>query len=98
MKHFFQVFSKIFYGSGLLSVAFLAIIFVQWIWVIRGWLGLKAQSLIPLVGGVIGCLAIYTSHVTEARHLWWIPFILDPGSALMLLNGIYHSMGRKSGE
>lgn len=90
MTEAIQTFCRALLAGGLFSAGFLAVSAVQWYWVIRGWMGMKSPSLIPLVGGVLGFLALYTADVPGAMRFCWVPFLLDPGSGLMLCNGVYH--------
>lgn len=90
-----QIFCSALIAGGLLSIGFLALSAVQWYWVIRGWMGKKSHSLIPLLAGVLGFLALYTSDVPGAMRLCWVPFVLDPGSGLMLCNGLYNALFKR---
>jgi hypothetical protein len=78
------VFFDALYGGGLLSLAFLILSGVQWFWVVRGWMGGKPKSLIPFVGGILGCLGIFLSGVPGSISFCWLPFIIDPGSIWMI--------------
>ena len=94
MKYSFQLFWEAMYGGGLLSLIFAGLSSVNWIRVVRGWCGQKSGSLVPLFGGLVGCAAVLLSGVSEAKKLWWVPFVLDPGSLLMVLDGVYYAIKR----
>lgn len=46
-------------------------------------------SWIPFVGGVLGAAAIFILPVRELHGYWWVPFLLDWGSAPGLLHAAY---------
>jgi len=50
---------------------------------IRGTTG----SQIPLFGGLAGCLALVVAPLDLSRW-WWVPLLIDPGSALLILGTI----------
>lgn len=91
MANAIQTFWSALMAGGLLSIGFVAVSAVQWFWVIRGWMGIKSRSLVPLLGGILGFFAIYTSGVPGAMKFCWVPFIVDPGSALMICSALYHA-------
>jgi hypothetical protein len=39
----------------------------------------KTGSLVPLLGGVLGSVALLILPVAAPGRLWWDPFLLDPG-------------------
>jgi hypothetical protein len=39
----------------------------------------KTGSLVPLLGGVLGSVALLILPAAATRRLWWGPFLLDPG-------------------
>ena len=49
-------------------------------WCTRG----KSGSLVPLVGGLSGIGACVTLPFQNLRHWWWIPLIVDLGSAYLV--------------
>ena len=57
------------------------------IWFTREVLKKRAASWVPLVGGIIGILGIYTIPLPEARRWWYMPLILDYGC----LPGLAHT-------
>ncbi len=44
--------------------------------------GERAPSMIPLLGGLAGMIAIIAAPLPALKPWFWIPFLLDPGSAL----------------
>ena len=47
-------------------------------------LGLRRRgvpSWIPLIGGVVGSLGCLVAPYDQIRTLWWVPFVVDWGSA-----------------
>lgn len=43
------------------------------------------SSQIPFVGGLIGGIACALSPIAAIRPFWWLPPILDPGCAFLLI-------------
>jgi len=95
MKFYPDTFIAILWEGGLLSLAFLYLISLQWFWVIQGWRKKKNKSLVPLIGGMLGALMVWFSDEPDRIYYLWMPFMLDPGSGLMLLNGFYHFLMKK---
>lgn len=55
-------------------------ILANW-WIIVSWLiWRKRASLIPLVGGALGCMGCALSPFDVLNRYWWAPFVLDFGS------------------
>jgi hypothetical protein len=50
-------------------------------WYIHG----KNGSLIPLVGGLAGIAACFTLPFPALRGWWWIPLVVDLGSAYLAI-------------
>ena len=82
-------------NGGLASIGFAFFSMWNWVRVVRGWAGIKSGSLIPLLGGLLGCLGMWLSGVPGSKQLCWLPFLLDPGSVLMVADGIYHQHKRR---
>lgn len=55
----------------------------------------RNTSLVPLVGGVLVCAALLVVPFSGARAWWWIPFVLDPGCALMCGGGAIVALSRR---
>lgn len=56
-----------------------ASVFVKWlVWK-------KSGSTIPLIGGMIGCVAFYFSPWLAMRSYWWLPLLLDASYAMLAI-------------
>jgi hypothetical protein len=42
-------------------------------------------SIVPLIGGLSGCLVLLLSPIQGAARFWWAPLLLDLGCVPMLL-------------
>ncbi len=65
------------------------------------WLGMARRrrgSLAPLVGGLVGAVAVRLSPWPQMRPWWWIPLVLDPGSLLMLSGAAWILLSRLRGS
>jgi hypothetical protein len=58
----------------------------------------KMGSMVPLVGGAAGTLAVLTAPVPELRAWTWLPPRLDVGSGALLLLGLIAWLGRARGS
>lgn len=57
----------------------------------------RNYTLIPLIGGVAGCIASFSAPFEFARTFWYVPLILDPGTCLYHMTLILALvLGRKS--
>ena len=56
--------------------------------ILRFYLYKKRGSTVPLIGGLFGFFAICFAPSDTLKHYWWIPFVLDPGSLLLLIDTI----------
>lgn len=64
-----------------LCVLFVNVWFVNWI---NGWrLHVRRENChwFPLIGGVLGALAVFVLPVPTLRGYWWLPFVIDWGCA-----------------
>lgn len=52
-------------------------------------------SWIPLVGGVLGCIALLIAPSATLRALWWLPWLVDPGCVPGLLWSALASRSRR---
>ena len=60
------------------------------------WLAVRKRgSLVPLVGGVCGAVALLIVPNPAARIWWWLPLVLDPGSVSTGLSVAWHAMNHK---
>ena len=56
-----------------------------------------APSWIPLLGGSLGALGLIVAPVSGAAQFWWLPLLLDWGSAPGLLHaGLCAAISRLS--
>lgn len=75
----------------LLSVPLLAVsvgIVFSNLWIVFGGLFKKRekfQSLIPFVGGIVGTIGFLLLPMSQLRHIWWVPLIMDLGCGPMLV-------------
>lgn len=53
-------------------------------------------TLVPFLGGVLGCLGILTSPWESLHPYCWLPLILDPGCGLMVVAIIWEKHKRRS--
>jgi hypothetical protein len=59
------------------------------LWIIlRFYICGKRGSTFPLLGGLIGFFGICLAPSDTIKSYWWVPFVLDPGSLLLLLHTI----------
>lgn len=69
---------------------FACVILVQWYAIIARFFTRperrKNFSLIPLIGGAIGCLSLWFFPETREKDIYWVPFFLDPGSVLLAVS------------
>jgi hypothetical protein len=61
--------------------------------VLRGWRDKKsAESLVVIVGGLLGAIGLRTIPVHGLRRWWWIPLVLDIGCGVSLLGMAWESL------
>ena len=71
----------------LIGVLGVSVILGNWVIIGHGLFKGKRESIIPLVGGVAGVLAIVLLPI-PLLHVWWfLPVLLDWGSGLGVLYG-----------
>ena len=76
------------------AVGFTLLLVSGWICVVNAWILVtnlrrrRAPSWIPLVGGVLGAVGLWTLPFPETRSLWWLPLFLDWGS----IPGLTHAV------
>ena len=59
----------------------------------------RAPSWIPLLAGMLGSTGVLLAPLPGVSWLWWLPFLLDWGSAPGLLHaGVYHALARIRGR
>ena len=52
----------------------------------------KAGSTIPIIGGALGCVALFISPWPVLKSYWWIPLILDASYAMYAIGFIRASI------
>jgi hypothetical protein len=66
------------------TLFFLWVSCLNYVCAIRALRGGAKSSMVPLIGGGAGALALILSPVSSVRDFWFLPLLLDPGSALLL--------------
>jgi len=66
------------------SIISILIIGSNWFMAVRWWLFKERASMIPLIGGVSGVVAILTSGWSQAVIFCWLPLILDLGTLMIV--------------
>ena len=69
----------------LLALLSIPAIIGNWVLLIDAQLFHRNHSLVPLVGGVAGAIALAICPFDSLRPLWWTPLVFDPGCALLLV-------------
>lgn len=57
----------------------------------------RRGSMIPFFGGIAGALGIVASPQTPLHGLWWLPLLVDPGSAFLVVTSLV-SIARRRGK
>lgn len=65
------------------------IILGNWVSIIRTKLTKKFHSQVGLIGGVFGCVGLLISDSESLKSYAWIPLVLDPGCALLLVSLLF---------
>ncbi len=71
--------------SVLSGVAFLLAVGGNVHTILRYYLRGERGSLVPLVGGVFGSLALVAWPMERLWHWFWVPLVVDPGTLPMVL-------------
>lgn len=66
-------------GALLLVGAYLSVL--NWICVVQGLRGRSSSSWMPLAGGVLGMAGCLVAPGDALEPWWWIPLVVDFGSA-----------------
>ena len=51
----------------------------------------KTSSVIPLIGGIFGVLALLSMPIQGVRWHWWLPLLLDWGGLPVILLSVLYS-------
>jgi hypothetical protein len=82
--------------SAFLGGLALVVIVTNWMVLVRNVAGRgTAGSGIPFVGGVLGCLALFSAPYDALRAWWWVPFFIDWGSIPSTLVATWQSRPRR---
>ena len=83
-------------GGGALFLGFLFLAVTHGVWILRAIiLKKKVPSFVPLVGGVMGALALLLVPLPGASRFWWVPLFADFGSIpLILWTAVWHAFFR----
>ena len=57
---------------------------------IRWYLHRKRGSSIPLIGGLLGCVAMIAVPLNGFDNYWWVPLLVDIGCVPLVLGGIVY--------
>lgn len=71
--------------SGALIVMFVLIAIGNLSGAIYSRINRTGFSLVPFLCGLLGCLGFWFTRHPTLHRLWWLPFLLDCGSALLLV-------------
>ncbi|MCC7000050.1 MAG: hypothetical protein IT370_35955 [Deltaproteobacteria bacterium] len=66
-------------AAGVLAAMALWLGLMNWACLVRRWSGKRAPSWIPLVGGVLGLLALTVAPGAPVSRLWWVALLVDGG-------------------
>lgn len=75
----------------LLSISLFAMI-ANYCYAALWYLAKRRNSLIPLVGGLTGAAGLLLLPLPELRACWWIPLVMDLGSAPLLAASIWDKL------
>ncbi|QDT34276.1 hypothetical protein Mal48_35360 [Thalassoglobus polymorphus] len=53
----------------------------------------SGYSCVPLVIGLLGVIGMLLAPAVLLQQIWWVPLIVDPGSALMCTTGAVYGIG-----
>lgn len=81
--------------AGVLLLLASWVIVLNWACVVRGLRGRGHSSWIPLVGGMLGAAGCWLAPDGALLQFWWVPLILDFGSAPGLVATLGYLLFRK---
>jgi len=70
---------------GLLLLAFGVVFLSNMVVVYHYLISRKRNTLIPLVGGVLGAIGFLFFPLIEVRRYWLVPLIIDPGCMTLII-------------
>lgn len=50
----------------------------------------RGGSMVPLVAGVVGVGACFAMPLAAIHRVWWLPPLLDPGCALLVVCAVFY--------
>ena len=56
----------------------------------------RTGSMVPFLGGVAGAVGLALSPNVIPSDIWWLPLVVDPGSALLVVTGLVRLARRGS--
>jgi hypothetical protein len=54
----------------------------------------RTGSMIPFLGGVVGSVGLALSPTAVPSDIWWLPLLIDPGSALLVVTALVRLVRR----
>ena len=90
----------VWFLTAILGAASLWLSLLNWYTLIRQTIGKPSPSWIPLLGGVLGVLALWSAPGNELSRFFWLPLVVDGGCAPALLLTLfwYFVHSRKRGK
>jgi len=67
--------------TAILGAAFLWLSLLNWHALIRQTMGRPSPSWVPLLGGVLGVLALWIAPGQDLDRFLWVPLVVDGGCA-----------------
>jgi hypothetical protein len=55
----------------------------------------KPESLLPFVGGIVGAVGLLLLPISQTRHFWWVPLVIDLGCGPMLIAVLIDQVKKK---
>lgn len=81
---------------AIFGAIFLSVLIGNW-WFVLRYLATRSPgpSMIPVVGGLAGSLAVLVSPLPYLGQSWWIPLVADPGAAPLVLLTLWHAISSR---
>lgn len=85
-----MIMTSIFWIASALFLAFFAFMFfTNWRLFYYNYVKRTAfTSVVPMVGGIAGCIGLLLLPVDGANDFWWVPLLIEWGSAPVILFSI----------
>lgn len=78
----------------LLALSLWAVLGNLWI-AFAGFFLKKRESLLPFVGGIAGTIGLWLLPMSQTRHFWWVPLVIDLGCGPMLVAVLIDQVKKK---